>query len=117
MRVVASPDALDAAIWKQAALVLRFAPDDAFAIGAAGVDISDEDAIVADESGFLGAWMTTEELAEHVLSHIEWPLPEARPGLGQGLIAGVPSKLWLTADRALLVCPAAYAHELAERLA
>jgi hypothetical protein len=28
----------------------------------------------------------------------------------------VPAKLWLTQDRALLLCAAAYAHELEERL-
>jgi hypothetical protein len=28
----------------------------------------------------------------------------------------VPAKLWLAEDRALLLCAAAYAHELEERL-
>jgi hypothetical protein len=36
--------------------------------------------------------------------------------LAQGLVASVPAKIWLTDDRALLLCAAAYAHELARRL-
>jgi len=116
LRVVASPEALDAAPWKEEAVVLRFAPDDAFVIGATGIDVSDEHAIIAEEAGLVGAWLTADELVERVIPHIEWPLPDARPALGQGFIAGVPCKLWLTGDRALLLCPAPYAHELAERL-
>ncbi|CAN5192085.1 hypothetical protein BH23CHL9_BH23CHL9_03660 [soil metagenome] len=116
LRVVASPEALNTAPWTVQAVVLRFAADDAFAIGATGIDVTDEEAIVAEETGFVGAWLSPDDLAERVIPHIEWPLPDARPALGQGLIAGVPCKLWLTSDRALLLCPAAYAHDLAERL-
>jgi len=116
VRVSASPEALDAAPWPAPAVVLRFAPDDLFVIGATGIDVADEHAIVAEETGFVGAWLTPDELAERVIPHIEWPLPDARPALGQGFIAGVPCKLWLSDDRALLLCPAPYAHELAERL-
>ena len=116
LRVVASPEALDAVPWDERAVVLRFAPDDAFAIGVTGIDITDEHAIVAEETGFVGAWLTVDEFTEHVIPHVEWPLPDARPALGQGFIAGVPAKLWLTGDRALLICAASYAHELAERL-
>lgn len=116
MRVVASPEALDAAHWSGQATVLRFAPDDAFAVGATGVHVADEHAIVTHESGFVGFWVTPEELAERILPHIEWALPGSRPALAQGFVAGVPAKLWLTEDRALLLCTASYAHELAERL-
>jgi hypothetical protein len=52
-----------------------------------------------------------------VLPRIEWPLPEERPAVAQGSIAGVPSKLWLRATGgALLVVQVAYADELAGRL-
>ena len=50
------------------------------------------------------------------MPHIEWPLPETRPVLVQGTIAGVPAKLWLEEDRALLLTLAAYRHELESRL-
>ncbi|MBA3778245.1 MAG: hypothetical protein H0X16_02870 [Chloroflexi bacterium] len=116
LRIVASPEALDAAPWSAGTVVLRFAPDDAFAIGATAVDIADDHAIVAEESGFVGRWLTREELDDRLVTHIEWPLPTALPALAQGLIAGVPAKLWLTTDRVLLLCAAAYAAELADRL-
>ena len=113
-RVVADSAALDRATWAgEHVTVLRFAPDDAFAIGATGVDIDDEHAIVEDEVGFVGAWLDP-VLVE---PHVEWSLPTNRPALAQGSIAGVPGKLWLPAEGdALLLTAAAYADELASRL-
>jgi hypothetical protein len=122
LRVVATPEALDGAQWEGAdVVVLRFAPDDAFAVGASTVQIGDEHAIVEPEAGFVGAWLTAEVLRDEVVPRVEWPLPSDRPALAQGTIAGVPAKLWLTtdpegADRALLVTLAAYADELGGRL-
>ena len=117
LRVVASPEALDTAPWTDRVVVLRFAPDDAMIFGATTLDVSGEHAIVVDEAGFVGCWLSAEELTEHVLPHVDWPLPDDRPVLTQGLVAGVPAKLWLTTDKSLLLCAAAYAHELSERLA
>ena len=102
--------------WKGDPLVLRFAPDEAFAIGGAGGTFDDPDAILEPETGFVGAWLTTDELLRLVVPHVEWPLPETRPVLVQGTIAGVPAKLWLEEDRALLLTLAAYRHELESRL-
>jgi hypothetical protein len=114
LRVVADPAALDAARWQgDDVTVLRFAPDDAFGLGALGVDVDDEHAIAEAEVGFVGAWLP---LAD-VLPHLEWSPPTGRPALAQGAIAGVPAKLWLAGDGdALLVTAAAYADELAGRL-
>lgn len=118
LRVVCSPDSLEAARWTGESAVLSLALDDAFAVDATDVDIAlaDEHAIIVDERGFVGAWLTPTQLAEWVVPHIEWRLTDARPALAQGLIAGVPAKLWFTQDRVLLLCATAYAHELAERL-
>ncbi len=116
VRVVAAPEALDAARWGDQTVVLRFAGDDAFAIGATDIDLADEHAIIVGETAFVGAWLTDDELDAWVIPHIEWPLPDYRPDLAQGFVAGVPAKLWLEDDRALLLCAAAYAHELTERL-
>lgn len=127
LRVVATPESLDSARWVPAdVVVLRFAPDDVFAVGARTVELDDPDAIVEPEAGFVGAWFTTEALRDEVVARIEWPLPTARPALAQGTIAGVPAKLWLTrgydaegtdgADHALLIAQAAYADELRQRL-
>ncbi len=65
----------------------------------------------------MGCWLSAQELTDHVLPHVDWSLPDERPVLAQGLIAGVPAKLWLTTDQSLLLCAAPYAHELSERLA
>jgi hypothetical protein len=121
LRVVADPEALDRASWRGDldVTVIRVAPDEALAVGARSVEIDDLYAIVEDEGGFVGAWLTAEEFEDWVLPHIEWPLPadDERPTVAQGSIAGVPAKLWLRATGgALLVAQAAYADELTGRL-
>ncbi len=114
IRVVADPSVLDALTWPDGVAALRLAPDDLFALGATQAEVAA--ALVEEETGFVGWWLALEELYDHLREHIDWPLPETLPALAQGLIAGVPAKLWLTEDRALLLCAAAYAHELEERL-
>jgi hypothetical protein len=115
LRVVAAPEALDDVATLDGQPGLRLAPDELLLIGAASVEVSGEN-LVVDETGFVGWWLTPEELREQVVPRVDWPLPTARPALAQGLVAGVPAKLWLAEDRALLLCAAAYAHELEERL-
>ena len=123
LRVVAEPAALDHVRWLASetapggVLVLRFAPDEAFAIGALdAVDLAADDphAIIAEESGFVAAWCDLADLA----GHTEWAWPHDRPVLAQGAIAGVPVKLWLPDDgpTALLVVAAAHADDLRARL-
>jgi hypothetical protein len=119
LRVVADPAAIDRASWwgDRDITVVRFAPDEALAIGAGRVEIDDEHAIVVDEAGFVGVWLTAGEFQEWVVPRIEWPLPADRPAVAQGSIAGVPAKLWLrVTGGALLLAPTAYADELAGRL-
>ena len=104
LRVVADPAALDAARWQGTTVtVLRFAPDDAFGLGADGVEVDDPDAIVEDEAGFVGAWLPIEVVA----AHVEWPLPDDRPALAQGAVANVPAKVWLPDDGEVLLVTAA----------
>jgi hypothetical protein len=120
LRVVADPVALDAARWVGTDVtVLRFAPDDALAIGATGVYLADADAIVEPDAGFSGAWLPLDDVARHV----EWPLPLERPTLAQGAVAGVPAKVFLPDETAaagpgevLLLTATAYADELTDRL-
>ena len=114
LRVVADPTALDAARWRGDDItILRFAPDDAFALGATGVDIDDEHAIVESEPGFAGAWLPLDAVAHHV----EWSIPAERPALAQGAVAQVPARVWLPdGGDALLITAAAHADELASRL-
>jgi len=124
VRVVGAPAALDGAVLGVGVLALRFAPDELFTMSAEPgkvlpanevVDTS-PDLIVVTESGFQGCWLTRDQLASRVLPHIDWALPANRPVLVQGLVAGVPAKLWLESGRALLLCAAPYAFELRERL-
>ena len=126
IRVVAEPSAIDAARWSGdrtrtgasvgEVTVLRFAPDEAFAVGARHVDIDDEHAIIDDERGFVGAWCEAADSGD-LESHIEWQLDDFGV-LAQGSIAGVPSKVLWPRDegRFLVLTPAAYADELASRL-
>ena len=115
LRVVASPEVLDDVTVPDDHPMLRLASDDLLVIGAASVQVVGEH-LVVDEAGFVGWWLTPDEVMQAVVPHVDWPLPTARPALAQGLVAGVPAKLWLAEDRALLLCAAAYAHELEERL-
>jgi hypothetical protein len=117
LRVVAQPGALEAATWDGdgPVTVLRIAPDEAFAIGASGVEVDDEHAIVEPEPGFSGARLDSAGL-ESVLAHVEFRLPLERPALAQGKVAGVPVKLLLDGDGALLVVQTAYTADLEARL-
>ena len=114
-RVVASPAAIDGARWTgDGVVVLRSAPDEAFAIGATGVELDDPDAIATAETGVVGARLSRDEL-DLAVAHVDWRLPAAPGVLAQGKIGGVPAKV-LTGEPALLLTQAAYAHELAVRL-
>ena len=113
-RVVAEPSAIDALVASLPArvTVLRFAPDEAFIVGAGSTRVDDPHAIIEDEVGFVALAVDREVLARHV----EWALPAAGE-VAQGSIAGVPAKLaWLPDGQAWVVTHAAYAAELAERL-
>jgi hypothetical protein len=125
-RLVAGPAAIDAARWSGDPVVLRSAPDEAIGIGATGVTTpasgaaADPHAIALPDAGLAGAWLDAAGLAQ-VVAHVEWHLPDARPALAQGKVAGVPAKVWLAAPGerrglALLVVQAAHAHDLADRL-
>jgi hypothetical protein len=120
-RFVAAPEVLDSLPLPDERAIprvyLRLAEDDLLVIhpGSMVVSVGDEPLVQEQEAGFVGWWLAPDEL-DHVVTHIDWPLPAERPALAQGLVAGVPAKLWLAEDRALLLCAAAYAHELEERL-
>ena len=116
VRIVAEPPAIEGIKVADGEIVLRLAPDDAFVLIDGPLESVDVDAIIVEEAGFVGCWLTPAEVESRLVPHIEWPLPATRPVLAQGLIAGVPAKLWLATDRALLLCAAPYAHDLAERL-
>jgi hypothetical protein len=115
IRVVADPVAIEGARWSgDDVLVLRFAPDEAFGVGASAIDVRDADAIAVDEVAFVGGRMPLDAFAHR----LEWALPANRPVLAQGALAGVPVKVWLAdaSGTAFLVAYAASAPELIDRL-
>jgi hypothetical protein len=115
VRVVASAEALDQAVWAgDDVVVIRFAPDEAFGLRATGVEVDDPDAIVEAEAGFVASTLDDGDLRA-ITNHTEWPLPVGDGTLAQGKVAGVPAKLFL-ADRPILLTHAAYADELGSRL-
>lgn len=116
LRVVSTPEALDRAVFTGEPTVLRIAGDEAFVIGADGAVLDDPHAIVEPETAFVGWRLTPAEFAEHVRQHIEWPLPTDRPVLGQGLVAGLPLKLWFTDDEVLMIASRGLVHEVIDRL-
>lgn len=125
VRVVASPEAIDAAAWQDAGpgpdefepLVLRFAPDEAFAVGATGVHIDDPHAIAEPETAVMALMFPVDEFISFVVPRIEWRIPDERPVFTQGSIAGVPAKLYLDPTGAATVfVMASYLDDLMARL-
>jgi len=125
VRVLASPEALDAAEWQDAGpgpdefepLILRFAPDEAFAVGATGVHLDDPDAIVEAEVGYTAVMFPVDEFIDVVLPRIEWPVSPTRPAFCQGSIAGVPSKLYIdTTGAATVFIAGSYVDDFLSRL-
>ncbi len=127
-RVVAAASSIDNMAVPAGAVVLRLAPDDVLVLpshsGSASdfeaanhVAAADPDAIAAAESGFSGAWLQRVEFDRFVGPHIEWEIPAVGPALAQGLVAGVPAKVWVERDdTVLLLCATAYVHEMEARL-
>ena len=125
VRVVASPEALDAAAWQDAGpgpeefepLVLRFSADEAFAVGATGVHLDDPEAIVEPELGYTAVMFPVDEFIDVVLPRMEWAVPPARPAFCQGSIAGVPAKLYIDSTGAATVfVMSAYLDDFLSRL-
>jgi glycine cleavage system aminomethyltransferase T len=120
-RLVARPDALDGAAWPEDLLPLRVAPDEVLLVGRGAPDalaglVDDPHAIAIADSSFVGLWLSAEEAASVLARTCEWAMPEARPAFAQGAVADLPVKLWLEAERTLLVVPAPFATDLVERL-
>jgi len=117
-RVVARPDALDTLERAGVGAALRLAPDDLLLLGpGAPPPVDDDDAIVVPDAGFVSWTLDADALDALMVGHVEWEMPSRRPALAQGLVAAVPAKLWLEEDgTARLICLAAYADELAERV-
>lgn len=133
-RLVAAPEALDAAQWPEGALVFRFAPDEVLVTAVVNpAVIDDPHAIVERETGFSWAWLERKAAIDFLERECDWDLPgEMRqwgngsavercgnpelPCFAQGLIAGLPVKVWFEGDRVFFIVASPFAAELAERM-
>jgi hypothetical protein len=114
---VATPAALDEAVWPEESLVLRFAPDEALVMPPLGaVPVPDPHAIIIADGGFAGVWLTAEEALVFLERACEWEIPSERPAFAQGAVAGIATKIWLETDKVLFLVQAPYAYDFEERL-
>ena len=115
-RVVADPAALDAVEAPEGGYVMRPAPDDLLVLPAVSrIDVADHHAIIEPEEGFSGAWFDEPEWPR-LQAVCGWQFPRRRPAFAQGHIAGIPTKLFFTEGRLLVLVPTVVAHHLADRL-
>lgn len=115
-RIVATPAALDAASWPADALALRFAADEVLLLSTDAPTLNDPYAIIEPDAGFTGAWLPMDAAQALFAHHCEWAMPQARPTLAQGAIAGIAAKVWLESERVLILVPAPFVAEFEERL-
>lgn len=120
LRVAATPSALDAARWPDDALTLRLSPDEALVLTAATTldagALDDPHAIVVCDRSWRGWWLPTADALDLIERHADWAPADDRPAFTQGLVAGIPAKLWLGHERALVAVAAPYAATFAARL-
>ncbi len=115
-RIISTKEAINQITVPAKHILLRIAPDEAYVYPKTAVSLEDEWAIIKTDSGWAGAWIemdTAVSIFEHTC---EWELPSKRPSLAQGLVAGVPSKIWFEEDKVLLLVPASLAAEMEERV-
>ena len=115
-RIVAQPDALDRVEVGDDVILLRISADELLIFPPQTVEISDQHAIVIEDGSFSGGWFGMEEAQHFLLHNTEWELPIHRPAFAQGSVAGIATKLHFETDRVLIVVPAPYAQEMADRM-
>lgn len=116
-RIVALPEAIDGAAWPQGTLAFRLAPDEVLitpALNAMAVD--DPHAIVELETGFSAVWINHVTAIDVLERECDWELPQERPAFRQGLVAGLPAKVWFERERVLFIVASPFAANLLERL-
>ena len=116
-RNVSLREPIDAADWPKDALVFRLAPDEMLV--SAVVDstaVADPHAIVELETGFSAVWLDHVIAIDLLERECDWELPLERPAFAQGIVAGLPVKLWFERDRVLFIVASPFAADLMERL-
>lgn len=115
-RIVASEAALAGAGWDSETIVMRIAPDEALVLGPMPDSFLDPHAIVEDEEGFVGARLTRRELDSWMERESEWRLPPGTDSFTQGMVAGLPVKVWVAGEHGMVVTRVSLAAELEARL-
>jgi hypothetical protein len=116
VRIVATPEAFAGAVWPEGARVLPLAPDEVLVLGVDSVEVDDPAALVEPEAGFWVVETTRAEVEEWVGASAAWPLPDSPRYFVQGAVAGIPVKLDVVDDQALIVTRLSLRHDLEERL-
>lgn len=116
-RIVADEAALETAVFPLDALIFRVASDERLIMPASEtVSVADDHAIILTDGSFTALWLEAEAALSFLQGHCEWELPTNRPAFAQGLVADIPTKLWLEDERVLFLVPAPYVNDFAERL-
>ena len=119
-RIASTAAALDAVAWPAGTIALRFAVDELYItpplVDSDVVLALDEHAIIVVDNAFSGARVEEGQACALLERFCEWEIPAERPAFAQGAVAGVPTKLWLTAGQVLFIVPTPYAHEMEARL-
>jgi hypothetical protein len=116
-RIVALQKAIDEAAWPEGSLVLRIAADEVLVTAVVdSTAVADPHAIVERETGLSSVWLESAEALDFLERECDWELPTERPAFAQGMVAGVPLKMWFERDRVLFLVPAPFAVDLSERL-
>ena len=116
-RIVALPRAIDTAVWPDDALAFRLAADEVLVTAAeAATAVDDPHAIVEHETGFSFVWLEHVTAVDFLERECDWELPDERPAFAQGLVAGLPLKIWFERERVLFVVASPFAADLTERL-
>ena len=116
-RIIALPQAIDRAVWPDGTLAFRLAPDEVLittVVDATTVD--DPHAIVELDTGFSAVWLDHVTAIDVLERECDWELPQERPAFAQGLVAGLPVKVWFERDRVLFIVASPFAADLMERL-
>ncbi len=121
--IIALPNALDrlemdALDLADDVIPMRFASDELVLLGhTSAIDVDDPHAIVVRDGSWHGEWLSASQSELLLRAECAWAVPERRPAFAQGLVAGLPAKLWFEPERTLVVVTQARAVDFAERLA
>ena len=110
-RVVASPAALDRVLDAAGRAHLRLAHDEALVFDDAPLELDDEWAIVERDTSWVMTELPHAEAADFFAAHASWPPPTEASPSAQGKLAGIAVKTRWTADRMIILHPAAYSED------